>query len=86
MDSKAHPNSLVGNGDHHHLLGASASGGHQLAELLAKAQGLKRENNLLLSQLARASKCLNAVMSENTLLKQEVASLHGTPIPDNMKG
>ena len=59
---------------------ASASGSHQLTDLLGKAQGLKRENNLLLSQLARASKCLNAVISENTLLKQEVASLQGTAL------
>ncbi|KAG2444183.1 hypothetical protein HYH02_009121 [Chlamydomonas schloesseri] len=46
-----------------------------ILELQARVGALRRDNALLLTQLARAAKCLNAVSSENQLLKTEVASL-----------
>lgn len=46
-----------------------------LVELNARVQNLKREHFLLMSQLARAAKCLNAVLVENMLLRAEVNSL-----------
>ncbi|MEW5303164.1 MAG: hypothetical protein WDW38_001492 [Sanguina aurantia] len=47
----------------------------QLNELLARVMGLRRQHALLLSQLARAAKCLGAVDSESHLLKAEITSL-----------
>lgn len=46
-----------------------------ILELQARVGALRRDNALLLTQLARAAKCLSAVSSENQLLKTEVASL-----------
>lgn len=46
-----------------------------IEQLTIKIQTLRRDNVLLLTQLARAAKCLNAVSAENALLKTEVASL-----------
>lgn len=47
----------------------------QVNELLARVMGLRRQHALLLSQLARAAKCLGAVDSESHLLKAEITSL-----------
>ncbi|GIL74945.1 hypothetical protein Vretimale_2556 [Volvox reticuliferus] len=47
----------------------------QLLELQTKVGALRRDNALLLTQLARAVKCLNAVSAENQLLRTEIASL-----------
>ncbi|GFR40882.1 hypothetical protein Agub_g1534, partial [Astrephomene gubernaculifera] len=47
----------------------------EILEWQAKVGALKRENALLLTQMARAVKCLNAVTAENQLLMTEVASL-----------
>ncbi|PNH11817.1 hypothetical protein TSOC_001325 [Tetrabaena socialis] len=54
---------------------SAPSAQEQIFELQARATALRRDHVLLLTQLARAVKCLNAVTSEEQLLKTEVASL-----------
>lgn len=57
------------------LLQYGSSYQDQVPKLQAEVGMLKWNNTLLLTQLARAVKCLNAVSAENELLRTEVASL-----------
>jgi len=54
--------------------GGSQTQGHVI-EMMTRVQSLRRQHVLLVSQLARAAKCLNSVATENRLLKSEIQGL-----------